>query len=110
MLKKLCLLILFISNIANANNYVGVNNTKIIRVSSYNQYGNGDVVFVIENPIAQCSGGYWITKDDKGFNANLSMILSAYQAKNPVTIFGLPDQLWSGSSGKFCKLYNIDLH
>lgn len=81
--------------------------TTISRFISYNQYGGGDVVFRIENPTSNCFG-YWISKDDLGFNANLSTILAAYQAKTKVKIYGHTDKKWSGSGDFWCKLYAIE--
>lgn len=83
--------------------------TKVNYLSSYNQYGGGDVVFSVENPAGGCENGFYLSKSDPGFSQNLAMILSAYQAKNPVTVYGLSDQIWPGSAGKFCKLYLIEL-
>lgn len=83
--------------------------TKITYLSSYNQYGGGDVIFSVANPIAGCENGYWISKADGGFNANLSMLLSSYQTKNSIKIYGLSDQIWGGSAGKYCKMYMIEM-
>lgn len=107
MFKTLVIMGLLFSSAVMAQ--IGTSNTKIISLDSYNQYGNGDVLFRVETPVAECDGGYWLTKNDPGFNANLSFIISAYQAKNTVKIFGVPTQLWSGSSNKYCKLYSITL-
>lgn len=81
--------------------------TTISRFISYNQYGGGDVVFRIANPTSSCFG-YWINKEDVGFNANLSLILAAYQAKTKVKLNGYTDQKWPGSSNFWCKLYAIE--
>jgi hypothetical protein len=81
--------------------------TTIKRFISYNQYGDGDVVFTVANPTSSCFG-YWINKNDAGFNANLSLILAAYQAKTNVKVHGLTDQKWSGSGNFWCKLYAIE--
>jgi len=62
--------------------YLGSPETKISSIASYSQYGNGDVTFTIENPIPECSNGYWLKKEDPGFQANLSMVIAAYQANN----------------------------
>lgn len=89
--------------------YVGTPITKVSLVSSYNQYGNGDVIFKVENPISECIDGYWLTKTDSGYPANMAMIIAAFQAKTSVVVSGLPDQLWYGSGGKYCKLYAFEL-
>lgn len=88
-------------------NSVASTETKIKYISSYNQHRGGDVIFVIEQTPTACASGYWLTKDDPGFNANFTMLISAYHAKNKVIIYGSSDQLWPGSSGKFCKLNSI---
>ncbi|MBA6233650.1 MULTISPECIES: hypothetical protein [unclassified Colwellia] len=81
--------------------------TTISRFISYNQFGGGDVVFRIANPTSSCFG-YWISKDDAGFNANLSLILAAYQAKTKIKAYGHTDKKWAGSGNFWCKLYAIE--
>ena len=106
---RIGILCLLFSSAAMGQAYIGTTQTKIISVDSYNQYGDGDVLLRVENPVPECSDGYWLTKSDPGFQANLSLILSGYQAKNPTIVYGLPGQLWTGSSGKYCKLYSLVL-
>lgn len=79
--------------------------TTIKRLVSYNQ--QGDVIFTVNNPSSNCYG-YWISKSDAGFDANLSMVLAAYHAKSPVRVYGLNHIKWSGSSNFWCKLYAIE--
>jgi hypothetical protein len=81
----------------------------VVLVESYNSYGGGDVFFKIASPAVACADGYWLTKADPGFTANMAIIVSAYQAKSPVRAAGLVNQLWAGSGGKFCKLDHITL-
>ena len=107
MIRLIALSFLFLFSFAVAQNYVATGDTKIIRINSYNQFGDGDVTVDVETPIPQCPHGYWLTTTDQGFNANLSLILAAYQAGNTVKVWGLPDQLWPGSSGTVCKLYSV---
>ncbi len=85
--------------------YGGV--SKISNYISYNQYGEGDVVFRVENPMPKCHG-YWIAKTDPGFEANLSSILAAYHSKIKIKVSGHDDQKWPGSSNFWCKLYSIE--
>ena len=107
-LRRFLILATLVASCAHAA-YVGTTMTKVALVSSYNQYGSGDVLFKVENPILECIDGYWLTKTDSGYQANVVMIITAFQAKTPVVVFGLSDQLWSGSGGKYCKLYSFDL-
>lgn len=101
-------LVLLFPSLATSQSYIASGETQIRIIDSYNQ-ANGDVVFTLASPIAQCYG-YWLAKTDVGFNASVSVILSAYQAKNKVLVYGLPGQLWTGSAKPYCKLYSIELH
>jgi hypothetical protein len=106
-MKKFILLIALLLGANLVEAAEGSQSTTIKRFISYNQFGGGDVVFRIANPTANCFG-YWINKDDAGFNANLSLILAAYQTKTKVKVTGLTDQKWPGSGNFWCKLYAIE--
>ena len=78
---------------------------KINNIITYTTFGSGDVVFSLEASVNGCDNGYWLRKNDPGFNSTLSTLLSAYHAKTTVKVFGHDDQLWNGSnSGKYCRL------
>jgi hypothetical protein len=109
MKKVLFSILLLASGLSQAGITTTSGITRVTGVSSYTQ-NNGDVIFRIESPIAACDGGYWLSKSDAGFNANLAMVMSAYNAKSPIQVYGLSDQIWNGSASKFCKLYVIELH
>lgn len=102
--KKLVLLAVLASSLAHAT-HVGTSTTRLASVSTYNHYGNGDVMFKVENPVPECVDGYWLAKGDSGYQVNVAMIVAALQAKSSIVVFGLPDQRWSGSNGLYCKLY-----
>ena len=110
-MRMLILLSLFISIQTFATDLDGSTESIVTRVASYNEYGAGDVVFWIANPTAKCHG-YWITKGDPGFSANLSMVIAALQAKTHVMVHAHSSdaERWKGSNtGHFCKLYSLDL-
>ncbi len=110
MLKKILCSALFVAAQASAQTYVGSAPSKIVSITSHNKYGGGDVIFSLEHSSAECQSGYWLTSTDAGFKADLSLLLAAYQAKNTVVIYGIPTEIWPGSSsGKFCKLYSVTL-
>lgn len=108
-MKKTLASVLLLASALSQAGIVGTPITKIALVSAYNQYGGGDVVIRAQTNVAGCEDGFWMTKSDAGYSANLALILSAYHAKSPVTVYGLSEQIWAGSAGKFCKLYNIEL-
>ncbi len=86
---------------------VRVRDTKIVRMISYNQFGNGDVVFRTESTSDICYG-YWITKADDGFDANFSMLLSAYHSSSKINVYAYSNQRWAGSSNHWCKVYALE--
>lgn len=81
--------------------------TTIKMVNSFSNYGAGDVIFSTANSGTTECPVFWITKTDPGFQANLSMIIAAYHAKTSVTVVGITDFPWSGTTEKSCKLYYI---
>ena len=86
----------------------------ISTIQSYPDYGKGsrkgDVIFSISTPSDICKG-YWLSPDSDGYNANLSLLLSAYHASSKVYVYGLTEQSnkWAGSNTQHCKLYSIRL-
>jgi hypothetical protein len=79
----------------------------VLRIDSYSEYGGGDVVVKLTTHTANCSHGYWLKKNDPGFQANFSMVLAAYQAKNKIKLIAHTDQLWPGTGGKVCHVYTV---
>ncbi len=85
-------------------------NTRITYVNAYHDYGNGDVTFKVASPHPSCSDGYWLNKDNNpGYSATLALIVSSFHAKSNMHVYGDATKLWPGSSGKYCKLYSIEL-
>jgi len=78
---------------------------------TFPEYGDGDVIVKVDDgaSIAECADGFWLSPNQNGFNSNLSFLLSAFQAGNNVKIHAHTSQLWPGSSGKYCKIYQIYL-
>ncbi len=85
---------------------------KIERLYTYSeQVGfDGDVAVVMSTNIAGCEGGFWLRKaDTEGFRNTLSFLLSAFHAGTTVQAGGLNNEIWSGSSSKFCRLDQLAL-
>jgi hypothetical protein len=101
------LILIFIAPIIAKASLVKPPTSKVTAISSYNHYGNGDITFQITNTVNQCSHGFWFNKSDPGYNANLSMLVAAYQSKTSVRIQAIPELLCKGSKSAYCKLYLI---
>jgi hypothetical protein len=85
---------------------------KITRLYSYSeQMGfDGDIAIVTSNPVAGCEGGYWLRKaSTEGYKNTLSFLLSAFHAGTNVQFGALSNELWPGSSAKFCRIDQISL-
>ncbi|MEP2990313.1 MAG: hypothetical protein ABJN65_00960 [Parasphingorhabdus sp.] len=74
----------------------------ITSITSFSEYGGGDVVVKIANPVTGCEAGHWLRPADPGFDRNVALLMSAYLANRPVKIYSHNNQIWPGSSGKYC--------
>ena len=101
---------LMLSFQAGAVNYVGSPLTQVKFMTSYNAVGDGYVMFKLDTNHEDCSSGYWLMKNDPGFDANFSMLVAAFQADSTVRIYGLPEQRWPVSNGEYCKIYSVEYH
>lgn len=75
---------------------------------SFTNSGNADVAFSLNTTSGVCKG-YWFNKDDAGYQANLSMLIAAYQANTKVLIYGHEEASakWAQTEVHFCKLYSV---
>jgi hypothetical protein len=79
----------------------------IISYYAFSDYGTGDVAFQVSNQIPGCEGGYWLRPSDGGFKTVYATMMASYMTKAPVYVYAYDDQLWSGSSAHFCRVYAI---
>ena len=108
MKKSISLLLLSLCLVARAD-IVGSTTTKIIDIFAYSEYGNGDVTVRVATPVVGCDAGYFLQKSDPGFNATLALLMNAKAAQTDVVVYGKTEVLWTGSAGKYCKLYGVNL-
>jgi hypothetical protein len=81
----------------------------VTRISSFEEYGGGDVVFALDKPTVGCDG-YWLKTSDPGFKSNLSILLMARSTKAPVYAIGYDERLWPGSTAtKYCHVYYLQI-
>lgn len=99
--------IFFVAISVNAETISTTEKTKITRVSSYSEWGRGDVVIKVENPAPGCNDGFWLGGNDAGTKNILAIILSAKATGTKVSINGDKDRMWNGTSGYVCHLYAI---
>ncbi|PAJ70140.1 hypothetical protein CJF42_26085 [Pseudoalteromonas sp. NBT06-2] len=87
--------------------------TTIDALYTYSEQGvfDGDVAIKISNTPAACEGGFWLrSANTAGYKNTTSFLLSAYHAKTKVTLSGLSNELWTGSTSKYCRLDQISLN
>ena len=80
---------------------------KITVTYSFSDYGAGDVVFQMSATGVGCETGFWLRPTDPGFKSNLSFLLAAHLSGRNVSVQGYNDSIWTGSAGKYCRLYSI---
>lgn len=81
----------------------------ISALSSFSDYGGGDVIFTITTVVSGCEAGYWLRPADAGFDRNLAAVMSAHLAGRPIIVLAHDNQLWSGSPGKYCRVHLISI-
>ena len=62
---------------------------------------------IVQNPPPACQHGFWIRMTDAGAKTTYALVLSAYQAKTNLRMGGYDNELWPGSSGKYCRMYFV---
>lgn len=94
----------------------GLANAALVTVSgkvavtySFSDYGTGDVVFQMNATGVGCENGFWLRPTDAGFKSNLSVLIAAHLSGRNVSVQGYNDSIWSGSGGKYCRLYSISI-
>jgi hypothetical protein len=72
-------------------------------ILTYTDFGNGDFVFRISNQPAGCSG-FWISPQQPGYKTSVAYVLQARASGELVLVGADNAQLWTGSSGQWCKV------
>ncbi|GLQ73496.1 hypothetical protein [Vibrio penaeicida] len=111
MLKKICtvMAVVFSINISAAN-ISGTSTISKLYTYGENTKHNNRIVIVVDSPSAGCDDGYWLDSSDNLGNKNIAaFLLSAFHANSKVYFAAYTDQLWTGSSGKFCKIHSVGL-
>ena len=87
--------------------------TTITALTTYgvdNAAVHNDIVIKVVAPGTGCEGGFWLKSTDSLANKNMStFLLSAFHSNTKVRFLAYSNQQWSGSTGKFCKLYAMSL-
>jgi hypothetical protein len=72
---------------------------------TYSDYGNGDVVLTVQNPLPTCQDGFWIRMTDPGAKMLSAQLLSAFHAGTQLHIWANDHEMWTGSAGHYCRIY-----
>jgi len=104
-LLALVLMTLELSTPAAHAAYVSANLGRV-RLYVYSTFGNGDVAFY-GTPAGSCVG-FWLRPTDPGFKNMYAVLLAARAADRPVQVWGYDDQVWTGSTGTYCRVDTID--
>jgi hypothetical protein len=76
----------------------------VTKLYSYTQFGGGDIMIEVSNPVAGCDRGYWLSPQDLGFKTTYALLLSMYHTQEQVRVGGDDTQLWTGSQHVYCRI------
>ncbi|NQZ08660.1 MAG: hypothetical protein HRT35_16015 [Algicola sp.] len=88
---------------------VNTSATKISEINSYSNFPNGDILITVDAPHSACPGGFWLKKEDAGFDSNFSMALAAFHAQGNIIFYGDSDSVWPHSPTAYCHISQIKL-
>lgn len=83
--------------------------SQIDRLITYSKYGRGDTYISLQQNDATCVHGYFVNKESEGYQAMISILISAYHAGSPVRIYAYDNNRWEGSSNPVCEMYSVEL-
>jgi hypothetical protein len=88
--------------------YADVTSTgTVTTLYAYNDYGNGDVVFVTTLQPAGCATGYWLPASAAGFKNLYALLITLYTTKATFGVDADPTKLWPGSTGQYCRVTSL---
>jgi hypothetical protein len=79
----------------------------IVRLVSYSNYGNGDVVVFVSSTHSTCSAGYWVSPSQPGYKTILAHLMLVKSTGESVIFWADNALLWPGSSGSYCRIESI---
>lgn len=74
----------------------------------YTNYNSGDYLIQVASPLENCEGGFYASAADPGAKNVFAMLQMAYLTKTKLQIWAESDQLFSGSSNRYCHIYVVD--
>jgi hypothetical protein len=74
---------------------------------TYSDYGAGDVVVSVQSPLPTCQHGFWLRMTDVGAKTVFAQLLAAFHTKTSLRVYAYDDQIWAGSSGRYCRIYTL---
>jgi hypothetical protein len=75
----------------------------------YAAYDGGDVIFQVQSGTPANCVGLWLRGSDAGHAQSVALLLSAITTQTPILVTVDTSQLWPGSPGSYCLVYNITI-
>ncbi len=108
--KVICTSLLLLSASICQAQYIGGVETVITGVSAYGSGTvTGDVRISVQDTVAGCEAGYYVSSDNSGKPSILSIALSAFHTGSKVKVHGYDFPRWEGSSKNYCLIEGINL-
>lgn len=107
MKKRIVFLIILLFIISNASAYEVSGVGTVTGITTYLDYGNGDVIFQTTNNGSGISG-FWLDPQAEGFKQNLALLMLAKSTGASVRIY-YDTVRWPGSGGYYYRVYCISM-
>jgi hypothetical protein len=59
------------------------------------------------SPLSTCQLGFWLRMSDVGAKQTYAQLLSYQLTGTSIKVYGFDDQIWSGSAGRYCRIYTV---
>jgi hypothetical protein len=77
---------------------------RVVHLYAFTDFGNGDVVFTTQTVPSTCQDGFWVRMTDPGAKTTVAQIMAAFHSGVAMHIWASDTDIWSGSSGRFCRV------
>jgi len=79
----------------------------VVRMETYTDFNNGDVIFQVNATVAGCVG-FWLTPADGGYKSALATLMMAKAAQINIKVYAYDNVLWPGGApNTYCKVRSI---
>ena len=96
-----------LSTIAVGANLTAPQAVQVTSISGSRSTANGYFLFTTSTPVAGCESGFWLPTTDATHAPHLARVNAALISKSALLVSGDRDQVWAGSTDRYCRLMHL---